>query len=267
MMTDGVSAWLVVVLGAVAAGSNLLGGRLALVRRRITPRHLVHGLAFSGGFLFAVAILIVLPECMHLTPAAPVLIAAGYLLVHLAEHAYAGHAHHVSEEPHGGHPLVGTHGHGNREFPIAPAAASAAAVGLGVHSFFDGAAIAAALGAGSTIGWLTFLAVVLHKVPEGYSLASITLSTGRGRRTAWRLAAALGAASLAGTLTVVAAARWVAGLEPVFLGLACGMFLHISATDLLPTTSHVKGLSILGATVAGAGAVVLAEAVIRLAGF
>jgi ZIP family zinc transporter/zinc and cadmium transporter len=266
-MSHGTSAGLVLSLGLLAAGSNLLGGRIALLRPRVAQRHLVHGLAFSGGFLLAVALLLILPECLRATPAAPALILAGYFLVYFAEHVYAGHAHHVATEPHGAHPLVGTHGHEGHGVAIARPAAAAATAGLLLHSFFDGAAIAAALASGSAVGWLTFFAVVLHKVPEGYSIASIVLSTGGTRRSAARVAAALGASSLVGTVTVLLAARVIAGLEPVCLGIAGGMFLHISATDLLPTTSHVRGLTILGATAAGALAVVLAEGLFRLAGF
>ena len=69
--------WLVLALGLLAAGANLVGGRIALFRPRIAQRHLVHGLAFSGGFLLAVALLLILPECVHATPAAPALITGG----------------------------------------------------------------------------------------------------------------------------------------------------------------------------------------------
>jgi len=265
-MLHGLSAWLVLGRGLLAAAANIAGGGLALGRRRLASHNIVLGFAFSGGFLLAVTLLLILPECMRLSPAAPALIVAGYFLVHLAEHAYAGHAHHVSTEPHGAHPLVGTHGPCDRAIPISAAAGHAAAAGLLLHSFFDGAAIAAALAAGSKVGWFAFLAVIFHKVPEGFSLATIMVSTGRSRRSAFRIVVALGAATLAGTATVLLAARSVLGLEPVFLGLACGMFLHISATDLLPTTSHIRGLSVLGATAAGAAVVALAEGLLHLAG-
>lgn len=265
-MLPGSSAWLVLGRGVLAAASNVVGGWLALKQPPISRRFSVLGFAFSGGFLLAVTLLLILPECMRMAPSAPAMIVAGYFLVHLAEHAYAGHAHHVSAQPHGSHPLIGHHGHGDRRIPISPAAAGAATAGLLLHSFFDGAAIAAALAAGSRVGWFAFFAVVFHKVPEGFSLATIVVSSGRSRRAASNTVTALAAASLAGTATVLIAAQSVLGLEPLFLGIACGMFLHIAATDLLPATSHVRGLSVLIATLAGAVAVVLAEGLLNLAG-
>ncbi len=250
---------LLVLLGVLAAGSNLLGGALALVRRPPSRHTLVVGLGFSGGFLLAVALLHVLPECLRLTPLALPLVLVGYFLVYVAEHAFAGHAHPTRHEHHGAHPLIGAHLEEDAARPIRPGAASAAAVGLLLHSFFDGAAISAALAARTTLGWLTFLGVVLHKIPEGYSLASIVRGSAGSRRSAFWLAAALGGSSLAGTLATAAVARAAAGWDAVLLSVACGMFLHIAATDLLPTTAHVRGFSVLAATLAGAGAVLVAS--------
>lgn len=257
---------LALALGALAAASNLLGGRLALLRPPLAERHLLWGLAFSGGFLLAVALLLVLPECVGTVTGAPWLIAGGYFLVYLAEHLFAGHAHHVLYEPHGAHPLIGAHVCEDEQTPIRRPAATAAAAGLILHSFFDGAAIAAALDAGHAVGWLTFLAVVLHKVPEGFSLASIALSARRTARVARGLTLGLGLASLAGTAAALLVGRLAPGASGAVLAVACGMFIHISATDLLPTTSHVRGLRTLAATAAGAGLVVVVALLFHASG-
>jgi len=265
-MVTPASLWLILLLGTLASASNLLGGMLAVIRPRVSDRQLLYGLAFSGGFLLAVALLDILPECVRLSPGAPLLIVGGYFLVYLAEHLFAGHAHHFLQEPHGAHPLIGAHLDEHDHQPIRLPAAAAAAVGLLLHSFFDGAAIAAALGVSRSVGWLTFCAVVLHKIPEGFSLAAIMLASSRTPRFATILAGSLGLSSLVGTLATAMAARAIAGVEPVMLSIAAGMFLHIAATDLLPTTSQVRGLRVLVATFAGAGAVILLMAVLHAAG-
>ena len=258
--------WLLIVLGGAAAACNLVGGWLALLRPRVADRHLIRGLAFSGGFLLAAALLLILPESLKAGPAAPALVATGYFLVYLAEHLFAGHAHHVLQTPHGAHPLVGAHLCEEEDTPIRGAAATAASAGLLLHSFFDGAAVAAALPAGRAVAGLTFLAVALHKVPEGYSLSSIALAAGRRPRAALRMAAGLGAASLLGTAVAALAGQVSAGTQGALLAIACGMFIHIAATDLLPTTSHVKGFGVLWATAAGAGAAALAALLLRALG-
>jgi zinc transporter ZupT len=249
------SAFLVILLGLLAGGSNLIGGGLALLRPIAAERAVLLGLAFSGGFLLAVALLHVLPECARLTPHWPAWLLLGYGLVYLAEHAFAGHAHLPAHAPHGAHPLVGVHLDEPAQAPIAAGAASAAALGLLLHSGFDGAAIAAALSAKAAVGWLTFLAVVLHKVPEGFSLATIALSSGGTRRSALLLSGGLGVSSLAGTLLTLGAVRAFLSVEGPVLSVACGMFVHIAATDLLPTTAHVRGLGVMVATLAGVATV------------
>jgi len=268
-MHDSPTAALVILLGVLAGCSNLIGGALALARPRFARLNLILGLAFSGGFLMTVAVVDILPEAIAVEPRAPLLVLAGYLTVYLAEHLFAGHAHAGGTgragKGHGAHPLIGSRECRDEHAAISPAAASAAATGLTIHSFFDGAAIAAALAASTPVGWLTFFAVVTHKLPEGFSMASIKLSSRGSRGSAFLLAATLAVASLAGTLTVVFVSRGFLHLEGPVLSVACGMFLHIAATDLLPTTGHVKGLRVMAATAAGVVVALAAAALLRLA--
>ena len=45
-----------------------------------------------------------------------------------------------------------------------------ALVGLAIHTFFDGVAIASGFLASTNIGFLIFFAVLLHKIPEGFTV-------------------------------------------------------------------------------------------------
>src|SRR5437899_13008376 len=109
----------------------------------------------------------------------------GYFAVHLFEHAIAPHFH-FGEETHA-------------EAFLRPSAGYLAVLGLGVHTLFDGVAIAAGFMIGTTLGVLLFLAVLVHKLPEGFTVASIMLASGHSRGRA------LGAAGLLSALTVVGA--------------------------------------------------------------
>jgi len=57
--------------------------------------------------------------------------------------------------------------------------------GLSVHSLFDGVAIGSGFVVSSWLGWLIFLAIFLHKAPEGFTMASVMLAAGgaAGRRS------------------------------------------------------------------------------------
>jgi ZIP family zinc transporter/zinc and cadmium transporter len=107
-------------------------------------------------------------------------------------------------------------------------------LGLAIHAFFDGVAIAAGFLVSAWLGAVIFVAVFLHKLPEGFTVASMVLASGQGRKSALRAAAALGAATLLGVaLTSVMQAQ----LEYA-LPLAGGVTLYVAGTDLLPEVNR-----------------------------
>jgi zinc transporter ZupT len=90
---------------------------------------------------------------------------AGYLLTQFVAHTFAPHVH-FGEEPHGNHLL-------------AQGAASRAVVALSVHTFFDGVTVASGMLASFNLGVLLLIATLMHKVPEGFTVAAVMLSAGR----------------------------------------------------------------------------------------
>src|SRR5216683_288288 len=84
----------------------------------------------------------------------------GYFLVHLFEHILAPHFHFGEE----------THSEMMRHHQ-----ARAVLFGLGIHTFFDGVAIAAGFLVSTGLGAVIFVAIFLHKLPEGFTIASVVL--------------------------------------------------------------------------------------------
>jgi len=115
---------------------------------------------------------------------APVL--AGYCGVHLLEHTLVPHFHFGEE----------THHH---EF-LSPKSSYSVLLGLATHTFFDGIAIGSGFVVSAWLGWVLFIAVFLHKIPEGFTVASVMLAGGQGRRTALNSALFLGATTVLGVL-------------------------------------------------------------------
>ncbi|HSV08758.1 MAG TPA: hypothetical protein VLI07_19730, partial [Candidatus Binatus sp.] len=83
----------------LAAAANILGGATVAIRRKWDDRVLRYCVALGAGFMLAAVLLKMLPESSRLTPAAPLLVLAGYLLIHLFEHTVASHFH-FGEEIH-----------------------------------------------------------------------------------------------------------------------------------------------------------------------
>jgi zinc and cadmium transporter len=110
-------------------------------------------------------------------------------------------------------------------------------VGLVIHAFFDGVAIGAGFNVSAALGFLIFMAVILHKTPEGLTLASIVLAA-TGRRSLAIGAALLGAATLAGVLL---AGSLALRFQHAALALSGGVTLYVVASDLIPEVTSGPG--------------------------
>ena len=229
-MPDG-SALLSLACTGAAAGANVMGG-MFVARREWDGRWLRYFVALGAGFMLAAVLLKLVPESTRLEPRAPVLILTGYLLVHLFEHTVAPHFH-FGEETHHDHQRAGT--------------TASALLGLAVHSFFDGVTIGSGFLIEPALGLLLFGAIVLHKAPEGFAIASIVLAA-HGTR-----GQALGAAWLVGVATIVGALV-MAGLPALVgpaLALSAGVTLYVAASDLVPEVNKEGGTRIALTVFAG----------------
>lgn len=235
------------LLGLVAASANVLGGVL-VAHRQWSRRYLKYFIAIGAGFMLATAILEMIPESLELAAAGPsgavnavanrlgdttvvfLWVLAGYFLVHFFEHTLAPHFHFGEEEHHD----AVAHSH----------ASYAALLGLGIHTFFDGVAIAAGLLVSSWLGGVIFVAIFLHKLPEGFTVASLMLASGQSRRAAFWSSAALGAATLLGMAFMFI----VRGSVGYALPVSAGVTLYVAASDLIPEANKEHGVG-MGALV------------------
>jgi len=226
----------------VAALGNVVGA-LAVTRRAARELALIeHFLAFGAGFMLAVALLEVLPEAFKRSgTAAPALVLAGYLAVHLTQHTLTPHFH-FGEETHAVHRLAGT----------------SALVGLLLHTFFDGVAIASAFLVSPTLGTMVFIAIFLHKLPEGVTISSLMVAEGRTGRQAIAAAALLGGATVAGVLLT----DRVGFLVLHGLALSAGVTIYVAASNLVPEFQGKRGWKLPAAFFAGAAAFYLTKQIL-----
>lgn len=245
----------ILLLGLMAGLGDILGGYLTVIKR-VSRRTVARFIALGAGFLLGGAFFEVLPEAIEAVPEAPMYVALGYFTIFVIEHTFAhsAHGHHYHEEHDPGgrtgdevpslsaallaehrrtpHVLVGEP-HGD-EPEITGAGAWAAMVGLVIHTFFDGAAIGIGFMDSQRLGILVFIAVMLHKLPEGFSLSSIMLAAGQSRLRAFLATSVIAGSTLAGTMAAVLTGASNPNLTGVMLSLAAGSFIYIGATDLIP---------------------------------
>jgi zinc transporter ZupT len=213
-----------ILLGLIAALADVAGGFI-LVRARGIERYLRYFVALGAGFLMATALIEMAPESLRQSPRlGPVLMMGGYCLMHLLEHTFNAHFH-FGEETHA-HEFVSRH------------TSYSVLGGLSVHALFDGVAIGSGFVVSSALGWLIFLAILLHKGPEGFTMASVMLASGRSRAAALYSAVGLAAATLIGVLVIELAP----GLLPYGLGISAGVALYVGASDLVPEVNREPGI-------------------------
>jgi ZIP family zinc transporter/zinc and cadmium transporter len=183
-----------------------------------------------------------IPESMKLaptTPGWPALLLIGYLIVHFFEHTFTAHMH-FGEETH-------------RE-EMNPTVGFSALVGMLVHTFFDGVVIGAGFMITPRVGILLFLAVLLHKIVDGFTIASIVVSSG------YSAARAMGASFLLAVATVLGViAVHAAGSADYALPIAAGCTLYVAATDLMPEANREMGVKMAFLVFAGMGLFLLAS--------
>ena len=225
MLAPGESrTFLALGLGLTAAAANVLGG-LFIVRRDWSRQYLKYFIALGAGFMLAAAFLEVIPESLHLAgQSAMVLVLVGYFIVHFFEHTLAPHFH-FGEETH-------------VEAMTPQHAGFAALLGLTIHTFFDGVAIASGFLVSAWLGGVIFLAIFLHKLPEGFTVASLMLASGQSRRTALLASALLGVATLAGVLLMNLLRAEVSYALP----LSAGVTVYVAASDLMPEVNREPGV-------------------------
>ena len=122
-------------------------------------------------------------------------------------------------------------------------ASYAALLGLVIHTFFDGVAIASGLLVSTWLGGVIFIAIFLHKIPEGFTVASLMLASGQSRAAAFASSAILGAATLAGMALMFILKGTVADALPF----SAGVTLYVAASDLIPEVNreHSVGMAVL----------------------
>jgi ZIP family zinc transporter len=201
--------------------STLLGGLFAIKLK--DKLHLILG--FSAGAVLGVALFDLLPESIELAGETyglqliSIAIAAGFVTYMFLDRFFSFH----------------NHGEDDCKNPRHSKQLGAAA--LVIHSCFDGLGIGLAFKVSPEIGWVVALAVLAHDFSDGINTVNLALRNNAKRKTVikWLILASL--APAVGFLTTLffSVSAPILGL---ILAVFIGLFLYISASDLIPESHH-----------------------------
>jgi zinc transporter ZupT len=216
--------------GAVATGASVAAG-LWLAQRYQTLGGAMQRmiLAASAGFLLSAVLIEIIPHVFAAWESVPegghkamALALVGYVAMVFFERAVAsvGHVRHAD-------PAKAAVALPGERFPAMLGA-------LALHGFFDGASIASGFFLNQRLGWVLCVALLLHKVPDGMTVASLALASGKSQREARAMVVLVGAGTLLGAVSALAAIPAL----PYVLPIAAGATLHVAASDLIPEVTH-----------------------------
>jgi ZIP family zinc transporter len=210
----------VLIVAVVTFFSTFIGGRAAIKFRKV----LQYFFAFSAGSLLAVSFFDLLPESLGLAGSADVPISylmltvvAFFFLYSIIERFSLTHHFHEGDNEH--KHIMG---------PIG-------AIGLIIHSFFDGIAIGSSYQINASIGLIVAFAVIFHDFGDGINTVTLMLKNKYHARDANKF---LFMDALAPVLGILATGLFTlsSGILCFILAAFVGEFLYIGAANLLPET-------------------------------
>ncbi|WP_410497443.1 ZIP family metal transporter [Chitinibacter sp. S2-10] len=144
------------------------------------------------------------------------------------EHAHDDHSGHNHGHSHG-------HDHGRAGLMIM--------VGDTFHNFLDGAVIAAAFMADTSVGIATALAIIAHEIPQEVGDFIVLLHSGYSKAKALLFNLFSSLAALAGGLLAYYSLSIVEAAQPYLLALGAASLIYVAIADLIPTLHkrpHIK---------------------------
>jgi zinc transporter ZupT len=217
----------IILYGLLAACAELLGGSLVVLRKQWPRTVQEYLLALSAGFILALVFIELVPEGLQKVGLeAPLFMLLGYAVLHFFEHTIVGHLH-FGEETH--HDLM-----------VQKTASIATFVGLFIHAFFDGFAISVGMQFNFYLGVLIFVAVFLHKIPEGLTIATVMLAAEHRRQTAFLASVAIGVATMLGIVSVFILSEISDRLVGLSFAFSAGIATYVGASDLIPEINRSR---------------------------
>jgi len=227
-------------------GSSLVGiGAAWVLRKKTHAAWLNILLSFSGAYLLGTVVIHLLPEIFHETTdthtssghgTTATFILAGFfiqlLIVQLTRGLEHGHLH--------------LHDHHSTGY------VTGVVFGLSVHAFMEGIPLT---NAGSAEVAPVFKAILVHKIPEAFALATVLFYSLRSKTVALILLAAFVAMTPLGTLTGAYVTENHMLTYNRLIAIVCGALIHISTTIIFEASGKAHRISMykFAAILVGAG--------------
>ena len=202
-----------------SAGGLLVASTLLLLQHDVRSRVVPWLVSYAVGTLLGVALLGLVPQALASLSPTPALgtLLSGILTFFVLEKL-----------------VLWRHCHDEGTCAVHRSTATLVIVGDAVHTFVDGAVIAAAALTSPGLGLAAALAVIAHEIPQEAGDFAILLASGLSRSRALLLNATSALGGVLGAAMMLLSGSHAPAIVPFVLAFAAGNFLYVAMADLIP---------------------------------
>jgi ZIP family zinc transporter/zinc and cadmium transporter len=201
----------------------MVGALVILTFRKWSERNSFLVINFAAGAMLTLAFAHLIPEGLELNPHTMLYSLLGFLIMFFLQFVVLFHPCHDEACANRTHTHV------------------TSIAGLSLHSIIDGLMIAIGFEANASLGLLTTLAILLHKLPDGITISGILLHNGASKRTILNFSLLTALFTPIGTVIGTCLFRNIStSAIGALLGITAGSFIFLSASDLIPETHKSK---------------------------
>lgn len=214
------------VYSLIAGLFSLAGGLVVLWQSHFAQKLVTPLMAFGAGAFLAAAFVDILPEALEGSgEPRPILMAtlAGFVVFFILERlimrlrgSREGHKHSEHTE--------------SLPFLLV--------LGDSLHNFIDGVVIALAYVANPILGLPTALAIAAHEIPQEIGDFSILLNLGWNKKKVLTVNVIQSLLTVPGVILGVYLGQAIEPNLPLILGVTAGIFIYLSASDIIPELHH-----------------------------
>ncbi len=222
----------ILILAFLSGLTTLIGAALAIIFNKST-KLITAGLGFAAGIMVWISILELVPESFKSVGLGRGIIGfvLGILTI-LVLNLIIPHSHYCQEQSVLKIRLLRS--------------AYLCALGLIIHDFPEGFAMANSFFHSPQLGLLVALGIALHNIPEEFAIAVPIVLAKKERGSLFKIALISGLAEPAGAIIGLLASSIIPRLIPIFLSFAAGAMVFISLHELIPTAIiYRKNLQLL----------------------
>jgi ZIP family zinc transporter/zinc and cadmium transporter len=235
-----------IIYSLIAASAAMIGALIVLTFHKWSERNSFLIINFAAGVMLTLAFAHLIPEGLELNPNTMLYTLLGFLIMFFLQFVVLFHPCHDE--------ACANHSHTH----------ITSIAGLSLHSIIDGLIIAVGFEASSSLGLLTTLAILFHKLPDGITISGILLHNGASKKTILNFSLLTAWFTPIGTIAGMCLFKNMSMLAlGALLGITAGSFIFLSASDLIPETHKSKNRITALMLFAGAFIVLAAEHVIE----